>query len=302
MNIADFKSISNEDAVADTLQYQTELFAGAWRDNKLRPEIRYKLLQSAKMFIDTIEIPGFKILDIILTGSMANYNWTKFSDFDVHVVTRYSDLKCDDLAAEFYRAKKNIWNQEHDILVRGHEVELYVQDVTEPHVSSGVYSLLDNKWLVTPEKITSDIDQDAVRKKSQDLMKQIDVALEQADDPDDVKRIQKKITHMRKSGLEKAGEFSVENLTFKVLRNTGYLAKLKNARNSKIDKILSVSENFKDGKGPGRPGDSRRVGIPKNTTLAQLERIRSSETASPRKKQLAHWQINMRRGQDKKIK
>ena len=60
-----------------------------------------------------------------------------------------------------------------------------------------------------------------------------------------------------------------------------------------------LQENFADGKGPGRPGDSKRAGIPKGATIAQLKRIRSSKTASARKKQLAHWQINMRQGRNK---
>lgn len=299
MIVRDFNSDVSEDAVTDTVQYQMSLFPGAWAGKKLRPEVRYKLLLVAKMFVDTLEIPGFKILDIILTGSMANFNWTKYSDFDVHVVTRYSDLECDNLAAEFYKAKKTIWNQEHDILIRGHEVEMYVQDVSEPHVSTGVYSLLDDNWIQEPLRMQPEIDHASVRNKARDLMKQIDMVLDQTADPNDIKRLQRKISLIRRSGLEKTGEFSVENLAFKVLRNTGYLAKLRKARNNQIDNMLSLDENFKDGAGPGRSGDSARAGIPKNATLAQLEKIRSSKSASPRKKQLAHWQINMRRGRSK---
>ena len=67
----------------------------------------------------------------------------------------------------------------------------------------------------------------------------------------------------------------------------------------KLHLINSVDENFADGKGPGRPGDSKRADIPKDATIAQLKKIRSSKTASPRKKQLAHWQINMRQGRKK---
>jgi len=57
-----------------------------------------------------------------------------------------------------------------------------------------------------------------------------------------------------------------------------------------------VAENFADGKGPGRPGDSQRHGIPKNATIAQLEKAAKSKG---RKGQLARWQINMRRGHHK---
>ena len=59
-------------------------------------------------------------------------------------------------------------------------------------------------------------------------------------------------------------------------------------------------ENFINHKGPGRPGDSKRHGIKKHASLSSLDKIVHSKTASPRKKQLAHWQANMRRGKAKR--
>ena len=53
-----------------------------------------------------------------------------------------------------------------------------------------------------------------------------------------------------------------------------------------------LDENFMDGRNPEDKGDMARYGL-KGKTIAQLKKIRSSKTASPRKKQLAHWQINM---------
>lgn len=53
-----------------------------------------------------------------------------------------------------------------------------------------------------------------------------------------------------------------------------------------------MNENFMDGKGPGKPGDSARHGL-KGKSASELRSIRSSESASPRKKQLAHWLLNM---------
>jgi len=63
------------------------------------------------------------------------------------------------------------------------------------------------------------------------------------------------------------------------------------------NKVLGpVDENFADGKGPGRAGDSQRHGIPKGATIAQLEK---ASHAKGRKGQLARWQLNMRRGHKK---
>lgn len=57
-------------------------------------------------------------------------------------------------------------------------------------------------------------------------------------------------------------------------------------------KVPPVSENFMDGKGPGKPGDVARHGLA-GKSKAELKKIRSSDSASPRKKQLAHWMLNM---------
>jgi hypothetical protein len=230
----------SDDFVAGNVDYHDELSPAAWRDGELRTDVRVHLLRAAKFFTAYLEIPGFRVYDVVLTGSMANYNYTKFSDFDLHVVTRYSDLECDDLAEAFYRAKKSIWNDAHDIIIRGHDVELYVEDVDNPPVSSGMYSLLSGEWIKQPEYSEPTVDNTAINAKVRDLVKQIDVAVEQADDPNDIKRITDKLRKMRRAGLDTAGEFGVENLTFKILRNLGYLDVLNKAYHDEQDQDLSL--------------------------------------------------------------
>jgi predicted nucleotidyltransferase len=228
------------DYIKHNVQYNSELAAEAWNDANLRKEVRYKLLQAAKMFIEYLDIPNFKVIDIVLTGSMANFNYTKFSDFDVHVVTRYSDLECDDLAEAFYQAKKKIWNDDHDVIVRGHEVELYVENVDEPPVSGGIYSLLDDTWLQKPSYSPPEIDDAAVNAKVEDLIKRISATISGADDANDIRRLLDKIRRMRRAGLDQGGEYSVENLAFKILRNLGYLEQLSNAIKDQQDQALSL--------------------------------------------------------------
>ena len=230
----------SRDFVRTTTQYHNELCPLAWQHDTLRPEVRARLLQIARVFVAYLEIPEFEILDIVLTGSMANYNWTRFSDFDLHVITRYSDLQCDDLAAAFYHAKKTIWNNEHDITIRGHECELYVEDVAQSAVSVGVYSVLADEWITKPAHAIPDIDGAAVTAKVHDLAVQIDRAIATADDPTDLKRITDKLRRMRRSGLDTHGEFGVENLTFKTLRNMGYIKRLYDGYLHKQDQELSM--------------------------------------------------------------
>jgi hypothetical protein len=88
----------------------------------------------------------------------------------------------------------------------------------------------------------------------------------------------------------------IENIDY----NNFIIKPFLNDPNNGKDQPEGALENFMDKKGPGRPGDSRRHGIKKKPSLASLDKIVRSKTASPRKKQLAHWQANMRRGKAKK--
>lgn len=228
------------DFTKNNIAYNRTLNPAAWNDNVLIDEVRDRLLAIAEQFVNYLDISNFTVEDVVLTGSMANYNWTKFSDFDVHVVTNYSDLECDDIAEAFYRAKKQIWNDGHDITIYGYDVELYVEDVAEPPVSEGVYSLLDNRWLKTPDYRVPAIDRASVNAKVLDLKSQIDHAVAAADDPEDIKRITDKIRKMRRAGLDANGEFSTENLAFKILRNMKYMDKLSKAYRQQQDDDLSL--------------------------------------------------------------
>jgi predicted nucleotidyltransferase len=231
------------DFVKRNVAYHDKLNPVAWSSNQLRPEVRERLLEIAQVFEQYLEIPGFKVHDIVLTGSMANYNYTKFSDFDLHVVTDYRDLQCDDLAEALYRAKKEIWNHQHDITIHGHEVELYIEDTAQPPVSAGMYSLLQDKWIKEPSYDPPTVDDGAVNAKVADLIKQITSAIETADDPQDLKRIKDKLRKMRRSGLDTEGEFGVENLAFKILRNQGFLDRLNDAYLNQQDQALSLGED-----------------------------------------------------------
>lgn len=62
----------------------------------------------------------------------------------------------------------------------------------------------------------------------------------------------------------------------------------------------AFTENFIDGKGPGKPGDSARHGL-KGKSAAELKSIRSSDSASPRKKQLAHFMLNMTKNEETEL-
>ena len=228
------------DVVRQTIAYHDELNPHTWSGDTMNPLIRDRLIEIANLFISYLEIPKFDVIDIVLTGSIANYNWTDFSDYDLHIVTDFRDLECDDLAEAFYKAKKTIWNNNHDITIFGHEVELYVEDINEPPVSGGVYSVLHGEWFKKPELKNPHINDTAVVRKVQEVVDQIEHNMATADDPEDLKRLTDKISRMRQAGLSKNGEASYENLTFKVLRNMGLIKALHDAYYHKQDQELSL--------------------------------------------------------------
>ena len=227
-----------------------ELNSKIWDENqKLKKEVREKLLQTANEFIDFIGVP-LLIEDVIFTGSLANYNWSEYSDIDLHVVCdfiQFSDTELS-LYEELFKVKKTIFNTNHDIKIFGYEVELYVQNASEAHFSSGVYSVLYDEWDVKPEKEDSNIDTKILKSKINHWKSQIDTVVDNATEKDIdeareyIKKFKEKLKKYRSSGLKKEGEYSYENLVFKYLRRSDYLEKLFNLENNLLDKELSLME------------------------------------------------------------
>jgi predicted nucleotidyltransferase len=210
----------------------------------MRNEIKKRLLEVSNDFIESLGVEFF-IHDIVLTGSLANYNWSQYSDVDLHILIDFEESKYEmDILKEFFDAKKNVWNEKHDIKIKGYDVEIYVQDVNEEHISSGVYSILHNKWIIEPEKDKPNIDDRKILEKGEEFGKKIDhltknpkeITIDQLED------LRKKIKEFRQSGLESGGEYSYENLTFKLLRRNGYIQKLLRLKTQLTDKKLSITQ------------------------------------------------------------
>lgn len=209
---------------------------------ELKPEIRKALMRIAYDFLKSLD-PKMTFTDITLTGSMANYNYTDQSDLDLHILFDFSTMgENEELVQDLFNAKRRIWNDAHDIKIKGHDVELYAQDSKEPHHSTGVLSVLRNKWLVVPHRTNPEIDEEYVLKKSQDIMDRIDRLTDLEEKSRALEIAKDKIMKMRKAGLERKGEFSEENLIFKTLRNTGYIGKLNDAIRNEYDRSVSLDQ------------------------------------------------------------
>ena len=218
----------------------------------MRDEIKKRLLEVSNNFIESLGVEFF-IHDVVLTGSLANYNWSQYSDVDLHILIDFDELDKDSkkdsivlhsIMKEFFDAKKNVWNEKHEIKIKGYDVEIYVQDVNEDHISSGVYSILHNKWIIEPKKDKPNIDDRKILEKGEEFGKKIDHLLQNPKEVtiDQLEDLRKKIKEFRQSGLESGGEYSYENLTFKLLRRNGYIQKLLRLKTQLTDKKLSITQ------------------------------------------------------------
>ena len=220
--------------------YNDTLNPVIWDNLKLNPEIKEKLLQIGKDFYADTETDA-PLKDILFVGSLANYNWSDTSDFDVHVVINFKDVDENvELVEKLVNALKSKWNDDHDIHVKQHNVEVYIQDVTKENRSTGVYSLMQDKWLSEPQKENIEIDKEKIQEKYNDFVRKINSALK-SQDIDKLKSIIKDVYDMRQAGLDKSGELSTENLVFKILRNRNYIEKLKQEIINLYDKKQSLN-------------------------------------------------------------
>lgn len=249
--------ITNETADIDFSSFtpQQELNPKIWPNGKINSRVRLKLLDIADDFFKTLKIGWLKPIDILLTGSMANYNWSKYSDFDLHLLLDFSDVDENvDFVHEYFTAKKKLWNEEHEnLMIYGFPVEVYVQDTDENLISNGIYSLYKNKWIIEPSKDNLQSlgqDKETIKSKAIETMKKIDALYNATFDINHgsdgeklLAQIQKLITiikGIRKQSLTKGGEMAAGNIFFKILRRTGYIEKLFNAKTLAYDRKESI--------------------------------------------------------------
>lgn len=248
-NISEYlkEVVEPDDIDVSSLKMNDELSPLIWDDNnKLKDDIRKILLKNAKEFIEFCGIESLNYNDIVLVGSMANYNYNEFSDIDVHIILDFSQISENiDFVGDFFKLKKLLWGDMIDVKVKGHDVEMYIENSLEPSESSGTYSIIKNEWIVKPTKKIININVPDLQLKSADFMNAIDDLENSVNNEDFLKKyeiIKNKIKNYRQSGLSKEGEFSVENLVFKVLRNSGYLEKLTNLKKEHLSNVLSLGE------------------------------------------------------------
>lgn len=245
--------VEAEDVSLSSFKTKDELNDKFWINEKLNSRVREKLLDIADDFIDELSIPNLKPKDIVFTGSLANYNWSRYSDIDVHIIVSFKDIyKKVDLIDDYFKSKKEIWNQTHESLkIYGYPVEISVENSDEPGVSSGVYSLIKNKWITEPTnfddaklnekyikefaaKVMTDIDKIESRISKETSNSRLEELGEKT------MKIFKRLKNMRKEGLARSGEMASGNIIYKLLRRSNYLDKIWDIVNTTYNKINSI--------------------------------------------------------------
>ena len=236
-----FKRLIAE-AVELTLQYHDQLNPKIWDDGQLKPEVRTKLMMIARTWAGFAKISPDVIEDVILVGGNANYNYTPYSDIDLHLVIDLEKMpECEGLLDEYLRGKKQLWSLVHDIKIYGHDVELYAQDKSVPYTKDqGVYSIKKNQWIVKPTHKEVNLKDPLIQQKVEQYIEKIDTLINSSAEDEAFGGLKTKFRDMRAAALKQGGEFSVENLVFKELRNLGYLDKVSEYLRSRQDERLSL--------------------------------------------------------------
>jgi len=199
-------------------------------------------MKIADDFVDFMGIDDLKVADVRLYGSNAAYTWTKHSDIDLHILIDMTNISDDVVYSELFNSKKRLYNDSLDITVRGMPVELYMQDKDDIVKSLGDYSVLDDRWIKFPTKSKASIEEHSVREKFKRLVALSELAL-RSDDIDTLDSLLDILRRYRKAGLEAAGEFSPENLSWKALRSKGIVDKLYKHRDRLHSDDLSIDED-----------------------------------------------------------
>ena len=156
----------------------------------------------------------------------------------------------EEFARDYFMAKKNLWNNTHDVDIFGYPVEVYVEDKDEPHTASGLYSILNDEWITIPQQQKIVIDKDDISSKAEGYLStipQLEEMFEKGEYKeliDRIDQIKERIRDMRSSGLEKGGLYSVENLAFKVLRRSDFVEQLNTLKTNSYDAMMSLNEDI----------------------------------------------------------
>ena len=226
-------------------------------EGQLNSQIRMRLLDIADDFVKSLEVKWVKPSDIVLTGSIANYNWSKYSDVDIHIIYNFNDVyKKTEFVKDYFNSKRDIWNNTHEgLTIKGLPVEMSVEDTSNPAKSTGVYSLEKNKWIKGPENMNdSELNKEYIKDFCAKQMTKFDELFDEIDNETDRKKLEilsnkvetlyEKLKNMRGEALKsKEKEMATGNIIWKVIKHQGYIEQAWEYINKVYDRRNTIDEN-----------------------------------------------------------
>lgn len=238
-----------------SFNFKKQLNPKIWEDNKLKKNVRKRLIKIAKEFVKSTDIE-FIPVDIVIVGSIASFNWSKYSDIDLHIITDFKSINDNtELVKNYLYSKKCEWNNDHrDLKIYGYDVELYAQDINEENESNGIYSVKYNHWIKIPSAKHKQLDKNTIKEIAAMYINKIEYYNRKFDELSSDKAfllLQSKVKYLydliiqgRKKSLPVEGEQATGNIIFKVLRRSGHLEMINKLKKKLFDKINSIEETY----------------------------------------------------------
>lgn len=258
------EKINPEDVSLKSFAIKKNLNPKFWKNGHLDSRVRMKLLDIADEFIKYIGIDWVEPKDIVMTGSLANYNWhSKYSDIDLHILMDYSEIdENETLVDNYLYSQKELWNRDHEgIKIFGYPVECFVENSkSEDGVESGVYSLEKDEWVEEPKRehlSTFKVNKAEIRRKIAAYINAIDeleFLYNEADDEYKERNAYKKacalwknIKREREKGFENSdNEMNPGNIIFKALRRRDAIERVTKIKTKLYDRLRSLNEKLNE--------------------------------------------------------
>lgn len=235
---------------------KNRLAPAVWKaDRTLRPAVKAQLDLIAQNVLTSLAL-GVEPEDILLTGSAANFNWSAESDLDLHILFDLDKLVGDggldkEVVYGLLLSVCGNWNNQHDIRIRGFEVELFFSDAAQELPSdAGAYSLMRSAWVQEPQGFEKQMPlTPEAEAQAKAWAKQIE-GLEQRDDAGedptaiytDTRALRAELRAARQGSLESGGELGSANIAFKWLRRSGHLQRLATVSTKAYDRMLGSEQ------------------------------------------------------------
>jgi len=238
--------ITPEDVVFDPNIVKSQLCPLLWSDLELNDEVHQRLLDIGQRFSKFIGVENPE--DILFTGSLCNFNYHENSDIDIHVLVDFSKYGDPERMRDFYSSKKFAFNEfRNGTRIKGFQVECYAQDLPsrEPHHPSGLYSLLQKQWIIKPQRVDPNIDEQKVRKLLSVFINAINQLSTIQDNQSQLERaieLKNNLVLIRRKSVRALGEYSPGNLCYKELRKQGFIDHLFDIIRQSLDRKLSLEQ------------------------------------------------------------